>query len=335
MKICILGEYSGHLDEGMRNVAFHLEKELSKNHKVFAIEIRNIWNYRKIVDINPEIVHYIHGPTIKSLIILKSISNLIKTKTVISAMHPRFNYLSEKFIPLFKPSLILTQSIESENLFNRCGCNTKFFPCGVDTNIFIPISKDIKDKLKEVYGIDKKKFVILHIGSIKKGRNVQLLEKLQKDDNQVIIIGALSVGIDYELVNRLKKIGCLVWLKYFENIYDIYAMADCYVFPVLNKKDILGREKANSIEMPLSVLEAMSCNLPIITTKFGALSRAFKETNGLFFAERQEDFFKILNTIKQTEMEINTRDLIQDYSWEKVIKKLEIIYEQILNGDII
>lgn len=42
--------------------------------------------------------------------------------------------------------------------------------------------------------------------------------------------------------------------------------------------------------MPLSVLEAMACNLPVVTTPFGGLARCFRDTPGLYYAETQEAF---------------------------------------------
>ena len=37
MKICLIGEYSGELDEGMKNIAFHLTRELSMRNEVLNL----------------------------------------------------------------------------------------------------------------------------------------------------------------------------------------------------------------------------------------------------------------------------------------------------------
>lgn len=335
MKICLLGEYSGNLDEGMRKVSSYFAKELTKRHEVLALDLylsevltKTFW--KDIKNFNPQIIHYIHGPSIKSFIFLKVISLFCRdAKTVISAMHPGLSFLSERFIPLFEPELVLVQSRETEEIFKKRGCRTEFLPCGVDVKKFTPCTARIKENLREKYGIDKDKFVILHIGSIKEGRNVQLLEKLQKEDNQVIIVGSLSTGIDQRVCELLKKSGCLVWTSYFENIEEIYPLSDCYIFPVVPKRGIRGRAP-DSIEMPLSVLEAMSCNLPVIATKFGALPRVFKkEGEGLFFADKEDDFINILKSIKSSSIDVKTREKVLPYSWDNIGKKLDEIYEHL------
>lgn len=57
----------------------------------------------------------------------------------------------------------------------------------------------------------------------------------------------------------------------------------------------------------MSVLEAMSCNLPVISTRFGALTRVFSEDNGLFFVGNNE-FDQIIKKIKNDNIEIKTRE---------------------------
>jgi len=329
MKICLLGEYSGNLDEGMRKVSFHLAEELTKRHQVLTLDLRGVFTktfWRTIKNFNPEIVHYIHGSSIKSFGLLKAVSlHSRDTKTVLSMMHTTFSHLSEVFIPFIKPDLILTQSLATENILKRLRCETQFLPCaGVDIKKFTPLIAKKKEELREKYGVDKGKFVILHIGSIKKGRNVHFLEKLQKENNQIIIVGAISTGVDRGLLQRLMKSGCLVWDKYFEHIEEVYAISDCYMFPTPPVN------KINSIELPLSVLEAMACNLPVISTKFGALLRIFEEGDGLIFVDKEEDFIEKLEKIKKDDIDVKTRDKVLPYSWENVVGGLERIYEELI-----
>lgn len=328
MKICLLGEFSGDLDEGMRKVSFYFAEELSKEHRVLTLDQRNVFTtnfWKDIKNFKPEIIHYIHGPSIKSFILLKVVSLYCRdAKTVMSAMHPGFSFLSKCFIPLFKPDIVLVQSTETEGMFKKLGCNIEFLPCGVDVKKFIPVTVRVKEKLREKYGIEKDKFVILHIGSIKVGRNVQLLEELQRDDNQVIVVGAVSMGIDKNLVQQLESSGCLVWARYFKSVEEIYALSDCYMFPTP------PMNRLNSIEMPLSVLEAMSCNLPVITTKFGALPKVFGEGEGLFFVSKEEDFISIIETIKSSNIDVKTIEKVLPCSWENVGEKLNSIYNRLV-----
>lgn len=329
MRICLIGEYSGNLDEGMREVSSYFAEELTKQHQVITLDLRNAFTktfWESIRNFNPEIIHYIHGPSVKSFILLKLISFYCRdAKTVMSAMHPGFSFLSKRVIPMFKPDVILVQSIETEEKFKKLGCETEFMPCGVDVERFKPVTEKAKEELRGKYEIEKEKFVILHVGSIKEGRNVQLLEKLQKENNQVIVVGAVSTEINKNLTRQLKKSGCLVWTKYFKNVEEIYALSDCYVFPVP------PMNKLNSIEMPLSVLEAMSCNLSVITTKFGVLPRVFEGEDGLFFVENKKNIFTALDEIKNG-VKVETREKVLPYSWDNVVKRLVGIYERLIEN---
>ena len=335
MRICLLGECRGNLDEGMRNITLRFAEYLSKNHQILALDLRDVFFkdfWGKIRDFKPDIIHYLHGPTIRSFILAKIISLYCRdAKIVMSGMRPVIPYLLREFVSLIKPDLILTQSYETENMFKRLGCKTEFLPIGVDINKFRPVPKETKKELRQKYGFDEEKFIILHIGSIKKGRNVQLLTKLQRDDNQILIVGSSSTGIDPKVSQSLMESGCLVWVEYIKNIEEIYALSDCYIYPTVSRYDFLGRAIADSIEMPLSVLEAMSCNLPVITTKFGALPRAFKEGDGLFFVENENDIFQALEEIRNG-IKVKTREKVLPYSWENVVKRLEEIYERVLGG---
>lgn len=333
MRICLLGEYSGDLDEGMRIASSYYATLLSKKHQVLTLDLRNVFTrdfWSEIGSFKPEVIHYIHGPTINSFILLKFLSIYCKKSvSIMSAMRPYFTFLSRQFIPFFRPDLILTQSQKSDTLFKGKNCKTEFLPSGVDIEKFGLQTQKTKTELRHRYGIGYEKFVILHIGSIKEGRNIKLLEKLQSGDNQVVIVGAVSPGINENLVHQLENSGCIVWTNYFENIEEIYGFADCYVFPTLDISDASGRSVADSIEMPLTVLEAMACNLPVIATKFSALPRAFEEGNGLFFVEGNEsDFINTIEHIKNSNLSIRTREYVIPYSWQSIVNRMEYIYKK-------
>lgn len=331
MRICLLGEYNGNLDEGMRKSFYYITNELSKRHDLLPLDVRKVTAksfWRNLKTFNPQIVHFFPGATIKSFLLLKIISLYCHdAKTVISILQPYFT-ISRHLISFIRPDLTLVQSERMEEFFNGMNCKTEFLPLGgVDVERFNPKLKESKNELREKYGVDTDKFVVLHVGSIKKGRNVLVLKKLQeRNNNQVIIVGAVSQGIHHEILHKLEKAGCRVWRKYFERVEEVYALSDCYVFPTILKNDSMGNATADSIEMPLSVLEAMACNLPVISTRFGALPRLFDGEAGLFFVDGEPDFAGALENIKCGEIAINTREKVLPYSWEAIGKKLEEYY---------
>lgn len=335
MKICLLGEFRGNLDEAARKISFYISKELSKRHEILSLDLREILSitfWKNLKKFDPQIIHYIHGGSLRSFMLLKIFSLYCKkAKTVSSVMRLSLPLNSKKMFHLIKPNLILAQSNTVEEIFRNFGCMVFFFPIGgVNIEKFTPITLKAKEKLREKYRIEKDKFVILHVGSLREGRNVQLLRMIQGKDNQMLIVSAVSLGFQKQIFHKLKEAGCIVWLKYFENIEEIYSFSDCYVFPVSQKKDIFGREIASSIEMPLSVIEAMACNLPVITTKFGALLRIFEEGNGVIFVDKEDEFCDALEKLKNNNIDIKTREKVLPYSWENVVKRLDEIYERLL-----
>ena len=335
MRICLLGEFSGDLDEGMRKTSYYLNRELSKDNQVLALDLRSTISkkfWMKLREFRPEIIHYIHGPSAKSFVILRLAALYSRNpKTVMSAMHPLVSSTSKKFVSLFKPDLILTQSQETEETFKKLGFRTKFMPCGVDLEKFKPVEEVQKQRLRDKYGIPKEKFVIAHIGSVKRQRNVQLLEGFQSPETQVFIVGSVSVGVDQDLYEELLKSGCTVRTEYVKNIEEIYQLADCYVFPVTRQNSLFTKKTADCIELPLTVLEALACNIYVITTRFGALPRILKKGQGLFFVEDEQDFFSHLSAVKSG-IEVETREKMLPYSWENIAKKIKRTYEEVLTG---
>ncbi len=335
MKICLIGHYEvQYQDEGARNIAFCMAEELSKNHKIIKIDIKNCSFKKKdlpkknyplslsiIKKFNPEIIHFVVGPnTILSFAVAKAVSIFNNAKVVMSALQPSRFWL-RGLVPLMKPDLILVQSYKYEKMFRDLGCETAFLPNGVDTDRFAPTSEKRKEDLRAKYKIEQDKFIILHVGPIKKRRNIEVFKELQKEDNQVIIIGRESQERENNLYQTLERRGCRIWTNYIKSIEEIYALSDCYVFPTF--------DEYSCIEMPLSVLEAMACNLPVITTKFRALPRAFDDGDGFFFVEGNERIYKTIKKIKRG-VEMKTREKVLCYSWKNVAKKLEEIYKQIL-----
>jgi glycosyltransferase involved in cell wall biosynthesis len=310
----------------MRNVTYYLYKQLSKKHNVLPLDVNTIslsW-FKKMKNFDPKIIHYTHGPSIIGLIVMRALAFCSNAKTVMSATQPRFSHITRRFIPLFKPNLILTQSCGADGMFKDLGCVTEFLPNGVDVDRFVPVSKTIKERLRKKYGVDNDTFVIAHVGSIRSRRNIQIFGMIQEIEGiQVVIAGSTSMPMEQISYKHLLESGCMIWRSYFENIEEIYQLSDCYIFPATNP--------LSAIELPLSVLEAMSCNLPVISTKFGALPKILEEGGGLLLVDDEEDVIDALKKVKNTDVNIETREQVLPYAWDKIVRRLESIYEELIS----
>ncbi len=312
-------------DEGIRNISVHIANELSKRHEVLNVEIRDIRSWRSVKRFATDIIHFVLSPSNLGLLVAKLLAGYCKdARTVISAPHPdriRWGRLAN----LFRPDVTLVQSNESEEMFRDLGYRTLFFPNGVDCERFRPVFEQDKQRLRDKYDIPRDKFVILHVGPLKDARNVQRLAEVQDDDNQVLVVGRPSEQGETRIRQELEEKGCIVWLEYFPELDEIYALSDCYVFPTPPEN------KRASIEMPLSIMEAMACNLPVITTRFGALPRVFEQGEGFVFVDGEDELIWELDRMK-TDSEIGVRDKVLPYTWHNAAVSLEQVYEELLTG---
>jgi glycosyltransferase involved in cell wall biosynthesis len=185
--------------------------------------------------------------------------------------------------------IVFTQSQASTEVFRSFGCKTVLLPGGVDSTIFQPVNRKEKRLLRLKYGFKDSDQIVLHVGHCNRNRNVGALTRLVKSGFKVIMIASTSTTIDCDLIVELRQSGVAVITNFIKNIQHYYQLADCYVFPVFCV--------TSAIDAPLSVLEAMACNLPIVTTRFGALLSMFKPGNGFYFGDTEEE---ILHMVKQT-----------------------------------
>jgi len=323
MKICVVSNFSDNFDEGLRNVARSLYAALKKNHDVKKVNYYSIPDLLSIRQFNPDVIHFVLSPTVYGLVLAKFTSLLNKnSKTIISATNcsiPEWRIL--KILKLLKVDLVLVQTKLTEDFFKSLGFPTKYFFNSVDIDKFRPMDDSQKTKLRLKYKIPVEKFVLLHVASLTRQRNLDMLMEIQDDKNQVLIIGRENEKIDLNVFEKLNQKGCKVWLKHFQNIEEVYNLSDCYVFP--------SKEKNACIETPLSVLEAMACNLPVITTNFGSIPILFQEENGLFFIEEPGDISKILENI--SEVNVNNREKILPFAVDNYLIDLLTLYGEVLN----
>jgi glycosyltransferase involved in cell wall biosynthesis len=339
MKICLLGKFSGNSDEGMQTVSNSINQRLSLKHDIVSLNPKELFKKDNIFNIRryrPNIIHYLHGPTIRSLIILRVAKYLFgyDVKTIVSATRPYFSRYSLWAVSFLKPDLILTQSDRFENFFRAIGCPVQFLPNGVDCERFKPASKTEKLDIRKRLGLPSDKRIVLHVGHIKANRNLGVFKKLQRAENiQVVIVGSTAENSDEALKKELKKARIKIFHEYFNEISVFYRMADLYVFPTKDTGNKLpsSYRQIGAIDMPLSVLEAMSCNLPVISTEFGVLPKIFRPGEGLNFYHVEEEILPAIRKYSNGNV-VKTRAQVQPYDWMCVIEQLERIYKSMMTN---
>jgi glycosyltransferase involved in cell wall biosynthesis len=318
-------------DEGIKNVTFSVQAQLKKSKEVLSItKAENIIHDQDIRKVNinklfisnrlkryikqfsPRTILYLPESSLTFLSFLRAkVLKIMRgeSKVVLLGIQHREYTLVQSYIleKLLKPDLLLLLGKSDEAFFKERGFNVKVLPPAVSTDTFSPPVAGEREKIRERFNIPEDKYVVLHIGHIKVNRNIECLKEIQKIDNmQVIIVGSTSIVIEKDIKKRLSDAGIIVIDEYIPDISMIYKMSDLYVFPVKNERE--------AIEMPLSVLEAMACNLPIITTTFQGLVEHFKEDECFrFFQDENELIGKVKEMI---EVKSHNSKKMESFTWE-------------------
>ena len=223
---------------------------------------------------------------------------------------------SEKLLKLSK-ARIIALSEQSFEFYRKIVENRAFYlKTGIDTNKFIPVNEKEKLELRDKYKVPKDKKVVLHVGHLKSGRNVDKLAGISNEYHIVLVVSSVTQKEKDESIRELleKKGNVTIIEDYIKDVQEVYQMSDTYVFPVTKME--------NCIDVPLSVLEAAACNLPIVTTEYGEIS-SFKNEKGFYFLNDLSE--KRLNDALKTMLnrnECNNRRAVLEYDWRTSIEKL-------------
>lgn len=342
MRIALIGDFTGTPDEGMKNISSTVYNRLAKNHDVFAMNPFQALSVHTLLQLKlfrPHVIHYLHGPTIRSLGILAWLKLITRAPTLVSATRPYLPPWTRKILPLVCPDLVLTQSRGGETLFKNLGSRVSFFPNGVDMEKFSPVNPREKANLRSRLNLPLDQKIILHVGHIKPNRQLDIFFRIQKMEGiQVVIAGGTHEPADIALKEKLIRAGIRVVHEYMPDISMLYKAADLYLFPIMDKPVDKGEKQGTdynsigAIDLPLSVFEAMACDLPVLTTPFGALPRLFNQdpldprSRGFVYADTDTDLLgKIWPMLDSGRS--GTRAKVSPFAWPKVINYLEQHYQ--------
>lgn len=330
--ILITEDISEPIDEGIKKYSFKLAQFLieSKHAKIFTSKSNPRLNsqhnlpsnkfffsisfFKKLKVFHADIIIYLpnSSSTLMSFLRLKIISLITHKKTALISIQKRnHSKLSRVIIKyILRPNLIFVFSEREEKYYRLMRLNVEITSAGVNTKEYFPISEKNKMQLRKSLNINGNKKIILHVGHINKDRNIEILKHIADLGHQVVIIGSTCFTDDEKLKSELTQCGIIIISTFLDNINEYYQISDLYIFPVQNNNSV--------IEFPLSILEAMACNLPVLTTKFGSLPNHFKETNFFkYFHDKNEllAYTKIL--LSDETISCNNNEQIEkSYTWE-------------------
>ena len=346
LKVLYIGDFTGKGDEGLTQLSQRFFSHFNNKYEVKyfnTFEIKKFSSIKTILKFKPNIIHYLTGPTIRSFIISWILKGLLysKPKTILSATRPFLNTIDRKLIKYFKPDLIFTQASKWDVLFSQNGIPTTFIPNPVDLKKFKKLEIS-KVKLREKYGLPVNKKLLLHVGHIKENRKLNFLSQIQNrlkhKHYQVVMVRSTFFTKDNELTSFLLKNNCIIINDFLEKIEEIYNACDYYIFPLGDMSKNHYPKSYNEIgviDMPLSILEAMACDLPVISTQIDAIEILLQDIKNppiAFFRINEESFINALNYL-DTHNQFDFLSVIKKIDSNAVFEEIDKLYRMM--GDIL
>jgi glycosyltransferase involved in cell wall biosynthesis len=235
---------------------------------------------------------------------------LAKRPTVVIALQERpGNGPGPASLLLGRPDLVLSPVRAVRERLERFGIDTGLIIPGYDDRLFRPVSAESRARLKGKYGLPRDRFVLLHVGHLRESRNLEVL--LRYRDWGPDVQPAVKAGaVDPSWARRLRTAGIIVIDEYFRDVHELYQASDAYIFPVT--------APGGAVELPLSVIEACACNLPVLATRFGLLPEMLREGGGLAFYDRSSEIAGALAALRRSRPETSAK--VRELSWDAVLR---------------
>lgn len=335
MKVCLIGQIHGPKDEGMKNANGHLYDNLAKLCDISIVDPSQCYSlvgWRKIKAFQPEIIHYLHGPTIQSFILCRLLRFAFpKAKVFLLASNPLLSRCWDRVLPAFTPHHVFSVTKKFHERLCRVGISSQIVYPGVDQDIFKPVERQAKMQIRKELGLPVDKKIVLHVGHCTQARGVMLLGLLQRrlsPDVHLVIVGSSTNSPKNPIVSKLRTEGVQVVLNFVDRIEMLYQSADVYVFP--------GIRSDSAIDIPLTIFEAMAVNLPVITTRHGGLPDIFEPAPWFQYVDSLDSMLETVKSVLNDGYpEPATRQMVTPYTWVEYAGTILKAYKRLVRQEFI
>lgn len=219
-------------------------------------------------------------------------------------------------------------------LVDTCGFpGDKVFsiPTGVEMELY-SFSRNRGAAVK--YGIDRSGPVITNVGILRsvKGHEVMLkgvrtvIEAFPEATFLIAGDGPRKNALE-QLVKDLDIASYVIFAGFVENIPELYSFTDVAVL------------SSWSEGLPQSVLQAMAAGVPVVATKAGSVPEVvIHEETGLLVEPGDHEgiarsIARVLHEHELRDIMINNaKEIVKEYSSEKMIERIESLYKELLRG---
>jgi glycosyltransferase involved in cell wall biosynthesis len=180
----------------------------------------------------------------------------------------------------------------------------RIVPNSVDTDRFYPVTVERKRALREKLGLSQNAIIVIYVGRLVSYKGLPLLLEVwrelcqERKDACLLLVGTGGLDIhncEAELrsfVEASDLAGVVQFTGNIENVPEYLQAADVFAFPTQDDA------------LPSSLLEAMACALPVVTTPIGAIKTIVKDSqNGLLI--QPGDFHQLYRALNQLMADTN------------------------------
>ncbi len=324
LKVLFLVNLAPKLDEGQKNVSRHLLDHLDAEVNKLLIDSRchNLRDLKKSFLFRPHIIHVFLRVNIKTLLLVIIFGKIIGGKILFSIFQPPKRVHKALWFFTRKNYAFTLSKTMAASITNRFKSTFSVYP-GVDLRKFRPVTHQEKIRLRNKYGLSEKDFIVLHVGHLLPGRNLEVIARAALiTKTRLIVVVSPLFAKNQTVERRLKAANIKIISEYLQNIEEIYQLSDLYLFPTVNPGSV--------IDIPLSVLEALACGIPVVTTPIGGLPELLK--NNVIYARNTQEFIEAVSIIKMKRPKGNPSKIVADLSWDKTARQVKEIYFKILRG---
>jgi glycosyltransferase involved in cell wall biosynthesis len=327
------------MDDGIKNIALNLMAQFRAQGPVVGLSEwadvpelgvvkieSNRWYTspamrRQVAEWRPSRIVYVPwtSATLRSLArlrFLKLWSGGARTAIVASQPMP-YAAWQRPLLPLVKPDLAVALSEETEQVLLDAGFPTWRMTMGVDATKFRAAQPGEREALREAWGLPRDTFLITHVGHLKRERfRVKLLAELATLPGvTVMVLGSPHTPAEEDTVAEARAAGVVVRRELVEDVSAIYRMSDLYLFPVRNPFACVG--------VPLSVIEALACGCPVLSTPFQALPDLLPDKLGsIRYAATDEEMPALVQEFQRGGSCVDREGVVARFSWDGVARDL-------------
>lgn len=255
LSIHIISTVNGQVNEGMRNVATHISKAFEKDHEVRYSGLKDVASIIK--NSRACDVTMIFARANKLVYWLsRAVTVFSKNLWIVCVQKPDADFTALVRKHPLKANYLTIVEKDLDEVMVRPGCRKELFSVGIKADKFSPVDKARQEKLKGKYGFSPNSPLVIHVGHCSAGRGLEDFAAISDADRMVVASGMFE---NAETVKTLEDAGVKIHKGYLEHVEEIYQMADVYLFPTHSAEFV--------ISIPLSVMEALSCGVPVIGYK--------------------------------------------------------------------